>query len=89
MLSFQHMFLFFLINTNVCWPTFRGGGKGQIHSWCHSSVVNGLTTRIRPDLRSRLGLLQVLPIFIDTLLNHISDATDKDAFDMPGNLILT
>lgn len=83
------MFLFFLINNNVCWPIFRGGGKGQIHSWCQSSVVNGLTTRIRLDLRFILGLLQALPIFIDTLLNHISGAIDKGAFDMPENLILT
>lgn len=68
---------------------FRGGGKGQIHSWCHSSVVNELTTRIRLGLSLILGLLQVLPIFIDTLRNHISGAIDKDAFDMPGNLHLT
>lgn len=83
------MFLFFLINMNVCWPIFRGGGKGQIRSWCHSSVVDGLTTRIRLDLRLVLGSLQALPIFIDTLLNCISGAIDKGAFDMPENLILT
>lgn len=83
------MFSFFLINMNVCWPTFGGGGKGQIHSWCHSSIVSGLTTRIRLDLRLILCLPQVLPIFIDTLHNHVSGAIDKDAFDMPGNLTLT
>lgn len=74
---------------SVCWPTFRGGGKGQINSWCHSSVVNGLTTKIRLDLSFILGLLQVLPVFIDTSFNHISGAIDNDAFDTPGNLILT
>lgn len=53
------------------------------------TTVNGLTTRIRLDLRFILGLLQVLPIFIDTLHNHISAAIDKDAFDIPGSLHLT
>jgi len=36
-----------------------------------------------------LGLLEVLPILIDTLLNDISGAIDKAAFNMPGNLSLT
>lgn len=79
------MFIFSLINMNDSWPTFRGSVKGQTGSWCHSSIVNGLTSRTRLDLRFMLGLPQILPIFTGAFLNHISGAIAKDAFDVPGS----